>query len=86
MPSSAAPVLAMASVDQGGDLVGGQLLRQVVGQHRRLGPLLLGELGPIGVRERLLGLATLLGLLDHHVEDLLLGQLVRLTYRTPRPR
>ena len=56
----------------------GELLGQVVGDHRGLGALLGGLLVAAGVGERLGGLAALLGLAGEHAEHVVVGELARL--------
>ena len=62
MPSPAAPVCSTAAVTSADDLLGGELLGQVVGDHGGLGALLVGHLRAAAVVERGRGLAALLGL------------------------
>ena len=64
--------------DQRDDLLLGELLRQVVGDHRGLGTLLVGHLGPAAVVERGGSLAALLGLGRQDADHLVVGQLAGL--------
>ena len=75
MPSPAAPVCSTAAADDVGDLVVAELGRQVVGEHRRLGPLLLRHLRAAALVERGGGLAALLGLGGEHPDDVVVGEL-----------
>ncbi len=63
--------------DQLGDLLVGQLRRQVAVQHRTFRPLPLGQLGPVRRAERLRRLPPLLRLPGQHLEHLVVGQLAR---------
>ncbi len=60
---------------QGGQLLVGQRLRQVLRQHDELGALPRCQLGARRVVERLRRLAALLGLAPQHHDDLVVGQL-----------
>src|SRR6476659_2455856 len=64
--------------DQVGDLLGCELLREVVGDHRGLRALLGGHLRPARVLEGLRRLTTLLGLAGEHAEPVVVGELARL--------
>ncbi len=67
--------------DQVRDLLVGELLGQVVGDHRRLGTLLVGELRASGVGEGGGRLAALLGLGREHPDDVVVAQLAGLLAR-----
>ena len=78
MPSPATPSSAMVGGHQGLDLLRAELLGQVVGDHGRLGELLVGHRLPAAVRERRRGLAPLLALGGEDADDLVVAELARL--------
>ena len=73
----AAPVSAMAWVDQVGELGVAQLCRQVAVEHLGLSELLVGQLGPVAGGEHLGRLTPLLGLLCQYGKDIGVGERTR---------